>query len=317
MEHFTSVNDVDNINELLQTAGAFKEQPFSMAGMGNRYTLGLIFLNPSLRTRMSTQKAAYNLGMNVMVMNMGKEGWALETRDGIMMDGDKSEHIKEAASVIGQYCDIVGIRSFPRLKNKQEDYEEIFLREFIKYAGIPVVSLESATLHPLQSLADLLTIENYKNKPRPKVVMSWAPHVKPLPQAVPNSFAQWAAVMDYDFIIANPEGYDIDPVFRQNVPVVHDQEEALSDADFVYVKSWSAYENYGQLLPVFSDDWMITHEKLKVTQDAKVMHCLPVRRDVVIASEVLDSESSVVIEQAANRTPAAQAVLQQLLKNMG
>lgn len=292
-----------------------KAEPYSDQHLGKNRTLGLVFLNPSLRTRMSTQKAALNLGMNVMVLNMDKEGWALELQDGAVMNGTSVEHIREAAAVLGQYCDIIGIRSFPGLKDREEDYNEVVFNKFVKYCGVPVVSLESATRHPLQSLADLITIEELKTKARPKVVLTWAPHVKALPQAVPNSFAEWMCRADVDFTIAQPAGYELSPTFTQGANITTNQNEALAGADFIYVKNWSAYEPYGQLLPV-SDDWLLTNERLKITSDARVMHCLPVRRNVELSDEVLDGPHAAVITEAGNRVWAAQAVLKTMLKSL-
>jgi N-succinyl-L-ornithine transcarbamylase len=312
MMNFLSIRDVDDLEELLQEARHCKQHPFADVHLGKNKTLGLIFLNPSLRTRLSTQRAAYNLGMHVMVMNMGSEGWALEMEDGTVMEGDKSEHIREAAAVIGQYCDIIGLRSFPGLKDRTADYGEQVLGALVKYAKCPVINLESATLHPLQSLADVLTIEQYKRKARPKVVLTWAPHPKALPQSVPNSFAQWMNRMNYDFIIANPEGYDLAPEFTGKARILHDPEEAYRQADFIYAKNWSSYSSYGQIL---SRDprWTVDAGKMRLTNNAYFMHCLPVRRNVVVTDEVIDSPNSIVIEEANNRTFAAQSVIKKLL----
>jgi N-succinyl-L-ornithine transcarbamylase len=315
MKLFSSVNDVTNINELVAEGLKLKQSPYAFQDLGKNKTIGLVFLNPSLRTRLSTQKAALNLGMNVIVLNMDKEGWALELQDGAIMNGSTVEHIKEAAAVLGQYADIIGIRSFPGLKDRDEDYSESIFNKFVKYCGVPVVSLESATRHPLQSLADLITIEELKTKPRPKVVLTWAPHVKALPQAVPNSFAEWMCKADVDFVIAHPKGYELNTDFTNGATITDNQDEALKDADFIYVKNWSAYEPYGQVLPG-NEDWMLTLDKLKPTNDAKVMHCLPVRRNVELSDEVLDSDSSVVIHEAGNRVWAAQAVLKEMLQNL-
>ncbi|MBE7176777.1 MAG: acetylornithine carbamoyltransferase [Mucilaginibacter polytrichastri] len=313
MPVFSSVDDVVDLPALVQRALDLKREPFSHQKTGHNKTIGLIFLNPSLRTRMSTQKAAANLGMNVMVLNMDKDGWALEMRDGVAMNGSTVEHIREAAAVMGGYCDILGLRSFPSLKNREEDYAETIFRKFMLYCGKPVVSLESATRHPLQSLADLITIEELKKTARPKVVLSWAPHVKALPQAVPNSFAEWMNRADVDFVITNPEGYDLAPEFAGKAPVLHDQDEAMDGADFIYVKNWSAYAPYGSM-PAVQADWMLTNRRLASTRSAKIMHCLPVRRDLELAAEVLDGPHSAVLQQAANREWAAQAVLLDLLE---
>jgi N-succinyl-L-ornithine transcarbamylase len=319
MNLFTSVNDVSDVTELINEALAIKANPYADQNLGKNKTLGLIFLNPSLRTRLSTQKAALNLGMNVMVMNMDKEGWALETRDGVIMNGTTVEHIREAAAVIGEYCDVLGIRSFPGLKDRQEDYSEDIFNKFIKYSGIPVVSLESATRHPLQSFADLITIQEHKKIARPKVVLSWAPHIKPLPQAVPNSFSEWMCRAQseglLDFVITHPEGYELSQEFTSGAQITYDQDEALKNADFVYVKNWSSYQDYGKILSP-GDGWMLDLERLKISNSAKVMHCLPVRRDLELSSEILDSKESLVIQEAGNRLWAAQAVLKNLLSSI-
>jgi N-succinyl-L-ornithine transcarbamylase len=315
MKKFTSVHDVTDIYSLAAEALQFKKSPYALQHLGKNKTLALVFLNPSLRTRMSTQKAALNLGMNVMVLNIDKEGWALELKDGVPMNGTTVEHIREAAAVMGQYADIIGVRSFPGLKDRGEDYNETIFNKFVEFCGVPVVSLESATRHPLQSLADLVTIEELKTRPRPKVVLTWAPHIKPLPQAVPNSFAEWMCKADVDFTIAHPKGYELCEDFTKGAIITHNQEEALADADFIYVKNWSAYEPYGQILPG-NEDWMLTNERLKITNNAKVMHCLPVRRDLELSAEILDSLSSVVVHEAGNRVWAAQAVLKRMLESL-
>ncbi|HEY1024163.1 MAG TPA: acetylornithine carbamoyltransferase [Sphingobacteriaceae bacterium] len=319
MKLFSSVNDAGNLRELVSEALTLKSSPYQHKQLGENRTLGLVFLNPSLRTRLSTQKAAMNLGMNVMVMNMDKEGWALETRDGVVMNGTTVEHIREAAAVMGEYCDILGLRSFPALKDREEDYSEDLFNKFVNFCKVPVVSLESATRHPLQSLTDLITIQENKNTERPKVVLTWAPHIKPLPQAVPNSFAEWMCKAQseglVDFVITHPEGYELAEGFTPGARIIHDQDEALAGADFVYVKNWSAYKDYGRIL---TDDpsWMLTKEKLTITNDAKVMHCLPVRRDLELSSEILDSADSIVVKEAGNRVWAAQIVLKKMLENM-
>ncbi|WP_256002964.1 acetylornithine carbamoyltransferase [Pedobacter deserti] len=320
MNQFTSVHDVQDIGKLLRDALALKENPYAHKSLGENKTLGLVFLNPSLRTRLSTQKAALNLGMSVMVMNMDKEGWALETQDGVVMNGTTVEHIREAAAVMGQYCDILGLRSFPKLADREEDYSEDFFNKFIAYSKVPVVSLESATRHPLQSLADLVTIkETWQGAGKPKVVLAWAPHIKALPQAVPNSFAEWmckAQELDMlDFTIAQPEGYELSEDFSKGAAISYDLDAALSGADYIYVKNWSSYKDYGKVLP-YPEGWMLTNEKLTVTNDARVMHCLPVRRDLELSAEVLDGPSSLVIHEAGNRLWAAQAVLKQMLEKL-
>ncbi len=313
MKLFSSVNDVPDVNALVKEALHLKQNPYAYKDLGENKTMALVFLNPSLRTRMSTQKAALNLGMNVMVLNMDKEGWALELRDNVIMNGTTVEHIREAAGVMGQYADIIGVRSFPGLKDRDEDYSEMIFNKFVQFCGVPVVSLESATRHPLQTLADLVTIEELKTRNRPKVVLTWAPHIKPLPQAVPNSFAEWMCRADVDFTIAHPAGYELRADFTKGATITHNQDEALADADFIYVKNWSAYEPYGQVFPG-NEDWMLTNERLKVTNNAKVMHCLPVRRDLELSSEVLDGPASIVVHEAANRVWAAQAVLKRMLE---
>ncbi|MFQ3575579.1 MAG: acetylornithine carbamoyltransferase [Cytophagales bacterium] len=313
MKQFISVHDVADIKNLVTKALEHKKNPYAQKNLGINKTIGLIFLNPSLRTRLSTQKAAQNLGMNVIVMNMDKEGWALETQDGVVMNHNTVEHIREAAAVMGQYCDIIGVRSFPKLADRIEDYSEDFFNKFIKYSGVPIVSLESATRHPLQSLADLITIEEHKNRSKPKVVLAWAPHIKSLPQAVPNSFAEWMNRADVDFTIAHPVGYELAPEFAGNAKVEYDIEVALKDADFVYVKNWSSYKDYGKVITMDSY-WMLDNELLALTNNAKVMHCLPVRRGIELADEILDGPNSLVVQEAANRVWAAQAVLSEILK---
>ncbi len=315
MKLFSSVNDVANIQTLVSEAISLKKKPFVDEQLGKHKTLGLIFLNPSLRTRLSTQKAGMNLGMQVIVMNLDKEGWALETQDGVIMNGSTVEHIREAAGVMGEYCDIIGFRSFPSLVDRDEDYAETIFNKFVKFSGVPVVSLESATRHPLQSLADLITIEELKKTAKPKVVLTWAPHVKPLPQAVSNSFAEWMNKADYDFVITHPEGYDLAPQFVGNALVTNNQDEALAGADFVYVKNWSSYKDYGKIL-TDGEGWMMTNEKLKLTNNAGVMHCLPVRRGLELSHEILDGPNSLVLNQANNRVWAAQAVLKEILKSI-
>lgn len=318
MKIFSSVNDVDDLQKLVQEALDLKLSPHSHSDLGKRKTLGLVFLNPSLRTRISTQRAAINLGMDVIVMNMDKDGWALETQDGVVMNGTTVEHIREAAAVMGSYCDVLGLRCFPKLKDREEDYSEDFFNKFVDYCKVPVVSLESATRHPLQSLADLVTIIESK-KVKPKVVLTWAPHVKSLPQAVPNSFSEWMCAAQelglVDFTIACPEGYELAEDFTKGAKYDYDQDQALENADFIYVKNWSSYKDYGQILPV-KEDWMLTNERLSVTNNGKVMHCLPVRRDLELSSEILDGPNSLVLEQAGNRLWAAQAVLKQVLESL-
>jgi N-succinyl-L-ornithine transcarbamylase len=315
MKLFSSVNDVNDVQSLVKEALHLKQNPYAYEHLGKHKTLGLIFLNPSLRTRISTQKAGTNLGMNVMVLNIDKEGWALELQDGAIMNGGTVEHIREAAGVLGQYVDIIGLRSFPGLKNRDADYSEDIFNKFVKYCGVPVVSLESATRHPLQSLADLVTIEELKTNARPKVVLTWAPHVKALPQAVPNSFAEWMCKADIDFTIAHPKGYELCTEFTNGATITHNQQEALADADFIYVKNWSAYEPYGKVIEGYHD-WMLSNDKLKPTNNAQVMHCLPVRRNLELSDEILDGPNSIVIHEAGNRVWAAQAVLKRMLEGL-
>ncbi len=312
MRHFTSVRDVEDINALVKLARECKADPLKYKDLGRNKTLGLVFFNPSLRTRLSTQKAAHNLTLRVMDMNVGQDSWSLEFRDDVVMDANTTEHIKEAAAVMGQYCDILGIRSFPSLNDKESDYKEEVIGKFITYSGVPLVSLESATLHPLQSLADLMTIEELKKKERPKVVLTWASHPKALPQAVPNSFAEWMIRADVDFVITHPEGYELDTKFTDGAEIIYDQDEALKGADFVYAKNWSSYEYYGNILSK-DKSWTITPEKMALTDHGKFMHCLPVRRNVEVTDAVLDSPTSVVIHEAGNRVWAAQAVLKKIL----
>mgnify|MGYP000571868287 FL=1 len=320
MKQFISVKDVQDMNALVAKALSYKKSPFSDKKLGADKRIGLLFLNPSLRTRLSTQVAAQNLGMEPIVFNVDKEGWALEFTEGAIMNGTTVEHIKDAAPILGNYFDILCIRTFPSLEDKQADYSEKIIKQFIKYAGIPVVSLESATLHPLQSLTDIITIQesiasnaNFKNK-KPKVVLTWAPHIKPIPQCVANSFSEWVGAWgEADFVITHPEGYALFTEFTKGATIEHDQEQALKDADFVYVKNWSSYEQYGKVLSTDAS-WMMTNKKLALTNNAKVMHCLPVRRNVELSDEILDGPNSLVTQEASNRVWAAQAVLAEILK---
>ncbi len=312
MKHFLSVKDAVDVQALVKEALLYKKTPYADKHIGKNRTMGLLFFNSSLRTRLSTQRAAQNLGLELIVMNVSQDGWGLEFAEGAIMNGNKAEHIKEAAPVIGQYCDIVGIRSFPSLTDREDDYNETVINQFVKYTGRPIVSLESATRHPLQSLADLITIEELKTKPRPKVVLTWAPHVKALPQAVPNSFAEWMNAADVDFVITHPKGYELAPEFVGDAKVTYNQEEAFAGADFIYAKNWSSYQEYGKILNQ-DPAWMVTMDKMKLTNNAKFMHCLPVRRNVVVEDAVLDSPHSVVVQQAGNRIWAAQVVIKQLL----
>lgn len=307
------MNDID---ALVQKALHYKSDPFTDQQLGKNKRIGCLFLNPSMRTRLSTQIAAGQLGMEAIVFNVGSEGWSLEFGEGAIMNGTTVEHVKDAAPIMGAYFDILAIRTFPSLENREEDYSELFISQFIKYAGIPVVSLESATMHPLQSLTDVITItETFREKRKPKIVLTWAPHIKALPQCVANSFAEWINAWGRaDFVITHPAGYELDKKFSGNAPIIHEQDEAIKDADFIYVKNWSSYNDYGKVLS--SDpSWMLTLDKLKKTNDAKVMHCLPVRRNIELSDEVLDSASSIITRQASNRVWAAQAVLSEILKN--
>ena len=317
MRHFTNVHDIGDLKDALVKARYVKENPFADQELGRNKTLLMIFFNSSLRTRLSTQKAALNLGMNVIVLDINNGAWKLEIERGVVMDGDKPEHILEAIPVIGSYCDIIGVRSFARFESKESDYNEVILNQFIKYSGKPVFSMEAATRHPLQSFADLITIEEYKKTERPKVVLTWAPHPKALPQAVPNSFAEWMNATDYDFVITHPEGYELSPEFTGNAKVIYDQKEAFKGADFIYAKNWSAFQdpNYGQVL---SKDmsWMVDEEKMALTNNGYFMHCLPVRRNMIVSDAVIESPNSIVIPEAANRVVSAQTVLKEILINL-
>lgn len=313
MENFFSIKDVKNINALLANALEVKANPIANKELGRNKTLGLIFYNSSLRTRISSQKAAYNLGMDVIVLNIGSDGWQLESKDGVVMDKGTAEHIKEAAAVISEYVDVIGIRCFASLQDRAVDYSEEVLQNFIKHATVPIVNLESSTLHPLQSFADLITIETNKTKPRPKVVLTWAPHPRALPQAVANSFIEWMKEADLELVVTHPKGYELAPEFTNGIATEYDQKKAFEGADFIYAKNWSSYTEYGQILN--SDlSWCVNSDKMSVTNNAKFMHCLPVRRNVVVSDEVIDSENSIVIEQASNRVVSIQTILQELIK---
>lgn len=317
MRHFTCAADIGPIKEALEKATYVKQNPFADSALGKNKTLLMVFFNSSLRTRLSTQKAGLNLGMNVIVLDINQGAWKLETERGVVMDGDKSEHILEAIPVMGSYCDVIGVRSFARFENKRDDYDEVILSQFIQYSGRPVFSMEAATRHPLQSFADLITIEEHKKQARPKIVMTWAPHPKALPQAVPNSFAEWMNATDYDFVITHPKGYELDPKFVGRARVEYDQDKALEGADFVYAKNWAAYadDNYGK---VISRDrsWTVTKEKMALTNDAFFMHCLPVRRNMIVSDDVIESPKSLVIPEAANRVVSAQTVLKEILLSL-
>ncbi|HVX49619.1 MAG TPA: hypothetical protein VHB48_05650 [Chitinophagaceae bacterium] len=315
MKNFVSVYDVNNINALVAKALAYKEDPFKDKALGAGKRIGLLFLNPSLRTRLSTQVAAANLGMDAIVFNVDKEGWALEFEEGAIMSGNTVEHIKDAAPVLGSYFDILCIRTFPGLQNRTDDYSELYITQFIKYCGVPVISLESATLHPLQSLTDVITITETWQQPgkRPKVVLTWAPHVKALPQCVANSFSQWMNKWgEVDFVITHPDDYELSPEFTKGAEITTNQDAALAGADYVYVKNWSTFNDYGK---IYENDpkWMLTNNKLAITNNARVMHCLPVRRNVELSDEVLDGTNSIVTRQAGNRVWAAQAIIHEIL----
>lgn len=317
MRKFTCVDDIGNLEAAVKEALDVKKNRFAYKRLGENRTLLMIFFNSSLRTRLSTQKAAMNLGMNVIVLDVNQGAWKLETERGVIMDGDKPEHLLEAIPVMGCYCDIIGVRSFARFESKQDDYSEKILEQFIRYSGRPVFSMEAATRHPLQSFADLITIEEYKAKKRPKVVLTWAPHPKALPQAVPNSFAEWMRAADYDFVITHPHGYELSEEFTAGVPVLYDQDEALAGADFVYAKNWSAFAdpNYGKVLST-DRSWTITAEKMALTDNAYFMHCLPVRRNMIVSDDVIESDRSIVIPEAANREISAMVVLKRMLESL-
>ena len=317
MKKFTCVEDIGDLKEALNEALEVKRNRFAYKHLGENKTLLMIFFNSSLRTRLSTQKAAMNLGMNVMVLDVNQGAWKLETERGVVMDGDKAEHLLEAIPVMGSYCDIIGVRSFAGLKNRDEDYEERVIEQFIKYSGRPVFSMEAATHHPLQSFADLITIEEHKRTSRPKVVLTWAPHPKALPQAVSNSFAEWVLKGDYELVITHPKGYELDEKFTRGATIEYDQRKAFEGADFIYAKNWSAYEgeNYGKVLSE-DKDWTVDAEKMALTNNAYFMHCLPVRRNMIVTDEVIEAPTSLVIPEAANREISAQVVLKRMLEEL-
>ena len=317
MKHFTSIKQLTDLSQALEAAKYVKENPFADQELGRNKTLLMIFFNSSLRTRLSTQKAALNLGMNVIVLDVNQGAWTLETEHGVIMDGDKPEHLLEAIPVMGSYCDIIGVRAFAGLQNRDYDYNEVIINQFIQYSGKPVFSMEAATRHPLQTLADLLTIEEHKKKDRPKIVMTWAPHPKALPQAVPNSFAEGINMTDYEFVITHPHGYELDPAFTGRARIEYDQRKAFEGADFIYAKNWSAYEgdNYGKILCT-DRDWTVDSEKMALTDNAFFMHCLPVRRNMIVTDEVIESPQSLVIPEAANRVVSAQTILKEILKSI-
>ena len=317
MKKFTCVGDIGDLRVAVAEALEVKRDRFAFTELGKNRTLLMIFFNSSLRTRLSTQKAAMNLGMNVMVLDVNQGAWKLETERGVVMDGDKAEHLLEAIPVMASYCDVIGVRAFAQLSNKAEDYEERIIEQFIRYSGRPVFSMEAATRHPLQSFADLITIEEHKTKERPKVVLTWAPHPKALPQAVPNSFAEWMNATDYEFVITHPEGYELAPEFVGNARVEYDQRKAFEGADFIYAKNWSAYTdpNYGKVLST-DRDWTVDAEKMALTNNAFFMHCLPVRRNMIVTDDVIESPQSIVIPEAQNREISAQVVLKRFLEGL-
>ncbi len=317
MKKFTCADDIGSMARAIELAREVKENPFGDTHLGKNKTLMAIFFNSSLRTRLSTQKAGMNLGMNVIVLDINQGAWKLETERGVIMDGDKPEHILEAIPVMGAYCDVIGVRAFAGLKNKKEDYNEVILNQFIQYSGKPVFSMEGATRHPLQSYADLVTIEEYKETARPKVVLTWAPHPNSLPQAVANSFAEWMNRTDYDFVITHPEGYELAPEFVGNARVEYDMDKAYEGADFVYAKNWSAYAdpNYGKVISM-DRAWMVDERKMALTNNARFMHCLPVRRNMIVSDGVIEGPRSIVVPEAANRTVSAQAVIREMLRTL-
>jgi N-succinyl-L-ornithine transcarbamylase len=316
MRNFTNVTDICDLKAAVKEALEVKANRFAYQHLGKNRTLLMVFFNSSLRTRLSTQKAAMNLGMNTIVLDVNQGAWKLETERGVIMDGDKSEHLLEAIPVMGCYCDVIGVRSFAQFESKEDDYNEVIINQFIQYSGRPVFSMEAATRHPLQSFADLITIEEYKRTPRPKVVLSWAPHPKALPQAVPNSFAEWMNATDYDFVITHPEGYELAPEFVGNARIEYNQDKAFEGADFIYAKNWAAYAdpNYGQIL---SKDraWTVGARQMALTNNAHFMHCLPVRRNMIVTDEVIESAQSIVIPEAANREVSAQTALKRMLNS--
>ena len=317
MRHFTSITQLENLGKTIEEAKYVKANPLADQDLGRNKTLLMIFFNSSLRTRLSTQKAALNLGMNVIVLDVNQGAWKLETEHGVIMDGDKPEHLLEAIPVMGSYCDVIGVRAFAGLQDREKDYNEVIINQFIKYSGKPVFSMEAATTHPLQTLADLLTIEEHKKTAKPKIVMTWAPHPKALPQAVPNSFAEGINMTDYEFVITHPEGYELDPKFVGRAKVEYDQRKAFEGADFIYAKNWSAYagDNYGKVLCT-DRGWTVDAEKMALTNNAFFMHCLPVRRNMIVTDEVIESPQSLVIPEAANRVVSAQTILKEILTNL-
>ncbi len=317
MKTFTSITQIGDLKEAFAKAEYVKKNPFADQALGKNRTLLMIFFNSSLRTRLSTQKAAMNLGMNVIVLDVNQGAWKLETERGVVMDSDKPEHLLEAIPVMGCYCDIIGVRSFARFESKSDDYNELILNQFIRYSGKPVFSMEAATRHPLQTFADMITIEEYKKKERPKIVMTWAPHPKALPQAVPNSFAEGINLTDYEFVITHPEGYELDPAFTGKAVIEYDQKKAFEGADFIYAKNWAAYsgDNYGKVLSM-DRSWTVDSAKMALTDNAYFMHCLPVRRNMIVSDDVIESDRSIVIPEAANRVVSAQTILKEMLMGL-
>jgi N-succinyl-L-ornithine transcarbamylase len=315
MKHFLSINDVTDLNGLIKEAREIKKNPYALEHLGKHKTMCLLFFNSSLRTRLSTQKAAESLGMKTMVLNINEDGWKVETEFGVVMDGDKAEHIKEAAGVIGSYVDIIGVRSFAGLKNREADYAENVISQFVKYSGVPIVCMEGATGHPLQSFADVITIEEYKKKEKPKVVLTWAPHPRALPQAVPNSFVEWVVAAGYEVVVTHPEGYELNEKFTKGAKIEYDQKKAFAGADFIYAKNWSSYSDYGKILST-DRAWTVDPAKMALTNDAKFMHCLPVRRNMIVADAVIDSPNSIVIPEAENRIYSAQTVIKKILERI-
>lgn len=315
MRRFLTPDDIGDLKIALEDAKLAKNNPYADQALGRNKTLLLLFFNSSLRTRLSSQRAGFNLGMNVIVMDVNKDGWQLETEFGVIMDGDKPEHIREAVPVMGEYCDIIGVRSFARFDNREEDYSEPIINQFIQYSGVPVISLESATRHPLQAFADLFTIMEQKKVDRPKVVLTWAPHPRALPQAVPNSFVEWMKVANVDLVVTHPKGYDLAPEFMKGVHYEPDQNKAFEGADFIYAKNWSSYTEYGKILSQ-DGSWTVDEAKMALTNEAKFMHCLPVRRNMIVTDGVIDSPQSIVIEEAANRVVSMQVVLKRMLQNI-
>ena len=315
MKRFLKPEDIGRLRKALEEAQSVKNNPYADQALGKNKTLLLIFFNSSLRTRISSQKAGMNLGMNVIVLDVNNDSWKLETEFGVVMDGDKAEHLREAIPVMGQYCDIIGVRSFATFENREDDYSEKILSQFIQYSGRPVISLESATRHPLQSFADLITIEEHKSVDRPKVVLTWAPHPRALPQAVPNSFVEWMKIANVDLVVTHPKGYDLAPEFMEGVAYEPDQKKAFENADFIYAKNWASYSDYGKIL-CEDRSWTVDETKMALTNNGKFMHCLPVRRNMIVTDAVIDSPNSIVVEEAANRVVSAQVVLKRMLQTI-